>query len=62
MYTAPSFLTSAPDGGQFLLLYLPGKRLYYQLDVRLGGPQIWSESCGIERKLLSSAGNRIPDV
>jgi hypothetical protein len=40
-------------------LYLRGKSACYPLDRRLGGPQIRSGRCGVE-KILDSAGTRTP--
>jgi hypothetical protein len=34
----------------------PGKQLWYQLDIRLGGPQSSSGLCGVQNKLLPLPG------
>jgi len=40
------------------LLYLQGKKAWYSLDRRLGGPQSWSVSGGKEKKIPTPTGNR----
>jgi hypothetical protein len=63
--TAPSFLTSAPDGGEWSASRsgsLPlGKKPKYPLDRRLGGPQRRSRSYGA-KKYVTPTENLTPAV
>jgi hypothetical protein len=61
---APSFLTSALDGGELSVsrrpLYPREKSPRFALDMRLGGPRAGLEA--VEKRKLSLAGNRTPVV